>query len=92
MKNSAALLPELLSSGIRLLVYAGNADFMCNAIGNLQWMELLTDHPFAEEFNEAALKPWQTLNTFEIAGKVKSAGGGEFGAGNFTYVVIHEAG
>ncbi|KAG8896718.1 hypothetical protein FRC01_011661, partial [Tulasnella sp. 417] len=27
-----------------------------------------------------------------IAGKVKSAGGGGFTAGNFTYVVVHEAG
>ena len=25
MKNSAALIPELLADGIRLLVYAGNA-------------------------------------------------------------------
>ena len=55
-------------------------------------MEVLQDHPFVKEFNEKALVPWLTLNTFKIAGKVKSAGGGEFGAGNFTYVVIHEAG
>ena len=30
MHNSAALLPELLADGIRLLVYAGDADMMCN--------------------------------------------------------------
>ena len=30
MHNSAALLPELLEDGKRLLVYAGNADAMCN--------------------------------------------------------------
>ncbi len=30
MHNSAALLPELLEDGMRLLVYAGNADAMCN--------------------------------------------------------------
>lgn len=30
MHNSAALLPELLEDGTRLLVYAGNADAMCN--------------------------------------------------------------
>ena len=30
MHNSAALLPELLEDGKRLLVYAGNADGMCN--------------------------------------------------------------
>jgi cathepsin A (carboxypeptidase C) len=32
MHNSGALLPELVNDGIRLLVYAGNADAMCNFI------------------------------------------------------------
>ena len=32
MRNSAALLPELLNDGVRLLVYAGDADGMCNFI------------------------------------------------------------
>ena len=30
--NSAELLPELINDGVRLLVYAGNADAMCNFI------------------------------------------------------------
>ena len=30
MRNSAALLPELIDNGVRLLVYAGNADMGCN--------------------------------------------------------------
>ncbi|KAG8904827.1 hypothetical protein FRB99_001083 [Tulasnella sp. 403] len=90
-KNSASLLPELLADGIRLLVYAGNADFMCNAIGNLQWMERL-DNLFAEEFQRTALKPWRTHATGKVVGEVKSAGGHGSTAGNYTYVVIHEAG
>ncbi|KAG8870237.1 hypothetical protein FRB98_001762 [Tulasnella sp. 332] len=90
-KNSAALLPEMLSDGIRLLIYAGNADFMCNAIGNLEWMQKL-ENPFLEEFNNNGLVPWQVLKTGRIAGMVKSAGGGGFSAGHYTYVVIHEAG
>ena len=32
MHNSAALLPPLIEDGVRLLVYAGNADMMCNFI------------------------------------------------------------
>lgn len=32
MHNSAALLPELIDDDIKLLVYAGNADMMCNFI------------------------------------------------------------
>lgn len=31
-RDSAKLLPELVNDGIRLLVYAGNADAMCNFI------------------------------------------------------------
>lgn len=30
--NSAALLPELVNDGVRLLVYAGDADYLCNFI------------------------------------------------------------
>ena len=32
MHNSAALLPPLIDDDIKLLVYAGNADAMCNFI------------------------------------------------------------
>jgi cathepsin A (carboxypeptidase C) len=30
--NSALLLPELINDGVRLLVYAGNADLLCNVL------------------------------------------------------------
>ena len=30
MHNSAALLPEIINDDVKLLVYAGNADAMCN--------------------------------------------------------------
>lgn len=30
-KNTAALIPPLLEDGIRFLIYAGSADFMCNS-------------------------------------------------------------
>lgn len=32
MHNSAKLLPELLHNGIRLLIYAGEDDFMCESL------------------------------------------------------------
>lgn len=91
MHNSAAVLPELLAAGVRVLIYAGNADFMCNYIGNEQWMIAL-ESPFQSEFVAAPLQDWRTLSGV-VAGKVRTAGGGEkFGAGNFTYVVVHDAG
>jgi len=91
MHNSAALLPDLLADGIRLLVYAGNADFMCNFIGNLDWM-LALPNKFQDEFVHKTPAPWVTLEDGKVAGKVVSAGGGGFTAGNYTYVEVHNAG
>ncbi|KIK04018.1 hypothetical protein K443DRAFT_676325 [Laccaria amethystina LaAM-08-1] len=91
MHNSALLLPDLINDGIRLLVYAGNADLMCNYIGNERWVELLQTK-FHKEFSETKSVPWSTLESGRIAGEVRSAGGGGFTAGNITYVNVHEAG
>ncbi|KZV90898.1 hypothetical protein EXIGLDRAFT_719842 [Exidia glandulosa HHB12029] len=90
MHNSAALLPELLAAGVRLLVYAGNADFMCNFIGNERWMESLEGHPFASQFAQTEKTEWRTLQSDKVVGKVRAAGGD--GAGNFTFVEVHDAG
>ncbi|OBZ78042.1 Carboxypeptidase Y A [Grifola frondosa] len=89
--NSAKLLPELLEDGIRLLIYAGNADMMCNFMGNERWIEQL-DSEFNEEFSEASPLPWTTLATGRVAGTVRSAGGSGLTAGNVTFVTVHEAG
>lgn len=50
MHNSAALLPELIDDDIKLLVYAGNADMMCNFIVStletrFESFVVLTDRP-----------------------------------------------
>ncbi|EJD54384.1 hypothetical protein AURDEDRAFT_179551 [Auricularia subglabra TFB-10046 SS5] len=92
MHNSAALLPELLNTGVRVLVYAGNADFMCNFIGNERWMESLAGHAFAAEFARTEKKTWRTLESGKTVGKVRASGGSDGGAGNFTFVEVHEAG
>ncbi|EER08326.1 conserved hypothetical protein [Perkinsus marinus ATCC 50983] len=34
-------LPELLDKGLRILVYAGDRDLVCNWVGSLAWMEAL---------------------------------------------------
>jgi cathepsin A (carboxypeptidase C) len=90
MHNSAALLPDLIALGIRVLVYAGEADMMCNYVGNQQWMEAL-ENPFQQEFNAAKLVPFVTLKgkKDKKVGSIKVAGPG---AGNFTYVSIERAG
>ncbi|KAI4518274.1 peptidase S10, serine carboxypeptidase [Schizophyllum commune Loenen D] len=89
--NSAALLPDLVNDGIRLLVYAGNADMMCNYMGNERWVEVL-ESDFVDEFQKAKSIPWIDSTTGRLAGEVRSAGGGGFTAGNVTFVNVHEAG
>ncbi|KAH9831752.1 Alpha/Beta hydrolase protein [Rhodofomes roseus] len=89
--NSALLLPPLVEDGIRLLVYAGNADMMCNFIGNERWVEQL-DTRFQKEFVAKKAAPWVTTETGVLAGTVRSAGGNDETAGNITFVTVHEAG
>ncbi|KAI0275295.1 Alpha/Beta hydrolase protein [Gloeopeniophorella convolvens] len=91
MHNSAVLLPELINDGIRLLVYAGNADMMCNYIGNERWVENL-EHKFHKEFLAAPSIQWVTAREGRVAGEVRAAGGGGFGAGNVTFVNVYAAG
>ncbi|KAI0924127.1 hypothetical protein AcW1_006330 [Taiwanofungus camphoratus] len=89
--NSAKLLPELVEDGIRLLVYAGNADMMCNFIGNERWVEQL-ETSFHKEFAATKPVPWVTMETGLMAGMVRSAGGNGLTAGNITFVAVHDAG
>jgi len=91
MHNSGKLLPELVNDGVRLLVYAGNADMMCNFIGNERWVEEL-DTKFHSEFAKTKPVPWVTTISGKIAGEVRSAGNSGFSAGNVTFVEIYEAG
>jgi carboxypeptidase C (cathepsin A) len=91
MHNSALLLPELVNDGVRLLVYAGNADSMCNYIGNERWVDAL-ETKFSKEFQKSTPLPWVTIEDSRVAGLVRSAGGGGETAGNVTFVTVYEAG
>jgi len=91
MHNSASLLPELIDHGVRLLVYAGNADMMCNYIGNEAWVENLANK-FHKEFKAAPSIQWVTARSGRVAGEVRTAGGSGYGAGNLTFVNVYQAG
>ncbi|KAI8444225.1 carboxypeptidase C [Phakopsora pachyrhizi] len=97
MHNAAALIPDLLANGIRLLIYAGEDDFMCNYLGNERWMMAL-DTPFQEEFQNQThkyLSKHSSGNRTEVSGThnhvgmLRTAGPG---AGNFSYVSLYESG
>ncbi|KAH9005727.1 serine carboxypeptidase [Lactarius hatsudake] len=79
---------KLINDGIRLLVYAGNAGTF--SFGNEAWVENL-EHKFHEEFKAAPPIQW-VERSGRVAGEVRTAGGGDLGAGNVTFVNVYEAG
>ncbi|PWN52822.1 hypothetical protein IE53DRAFT_377822 [Violaceomyces palustris] len=86
MHNSAALLPELIDDGKRVLIYAGEADAMCNWAGNKQWITAL-ESSYGDEFRNATDKSWKMDG--KQVGLVRKAGDG---AGNVAFIQVHEAG
>ena len=52
--------------GVRLLVYAGDADMACNYVGNERWVEEL-ETKFQPEFKKNAKQPWVTLDKGELS-------------------------
>ena len=41
MLRSDTRLPDILEAGIRVLIYVGDKDFICNWVGNRRWVDLL---------------------------------------------------
>ncbi|KAK9710395.1 hypothetical protein K7432_008444 [Basidiobolus ranarum] len=76
------VIPSLLSDGIRVLVYAGDADFICNWYGNKAWT-LDLDWSGKTQFNQAQDLPWN--NGATAAGEVRNYG-------NFTFLRVFAAG
>ncbi|KAK9711335.1 hypothetical protein K7432_007901 [Basidiobolus ranarum] len=76
------VIPSLLSDGIRVLIYAGDADFICNWYGNKAWT-LDLDWSGKKQFNSAKDLPWN--NGGHPAGEVRSFG-------NFTFLRVFGAG
>lgn len=73
---------NILESGIPVLVYAGDKDFVCNWLGNEAWTKNL-EWSGAEKFKEAHPESW-TLNGTEV-GKATNAG-------HFTFLRLYNAG
>ncbi|KAI5868098.1 Alpha/Beta hydrolase protein [Durotheca rogersii] len=76
------LVPDIIKQ-IPVLVYAGDADYICNWLGNKAWSEAL-EWSGKKGFNAAELKGLETGSGSEY-GQVKSSG-------NFTFMRIYQAG
>ena len=74
MRPYHLLVPKLLEAGIRVLVYAGDADYVCNWKGNEAWVKAL-EWSGKSEFNAAKDKKWITEDVSRTwAGNVRSSG------------------
>merc|ERR1712000_735434 len=77
------LVPDILKE-IPVLVYAGDADFICNWLGNLAWTSEL-EWPGHESYKKAPMEDLELLDDGTKIGSVKSSG-------NFTFVRLHAGG
>ncbi|KAL9050228.1 MAG: hypothetical protein Q9162_006763 [Coniocarpon cinnabarinum] len=86
MKPYHRLVPKILEQEVPVLVYAGDADFICNWLGNLAWTEHLA-WPGKKAYNQAAMEDLVVEGDKEHSkiGSVKSAG-------NFTFMRLHAGG
>ncbi|CAI5757802.1 unnamed protein product [Candida verbasci] len=75
---------ELLDHNIPVLIYAGDKDYICNWLGNFDWVNQL-DYKDGEIFAKKPLKHWKTLDDGKIAGEVKNYK-------HFTFLRIYDAG
>ncbi|KAK3725422.1 hypothetical protein LTR37_000392 [Vermiconidia calcicola] len=83
MKPFHRLVPGILKE-IPVLIYAGDADFICNWLGNLAWTTEL-EWPGQKAYAKAPLEDFKLLSDDTKIGSVKSAG-------NFTFMRLHAAG
>jgi len=70
---------ELLDAGVRVLIYAGDCDFICNYMGNRAWT-LELDWTGKTDFQNAGEHDWN-----KGAGLARSAGG-------LTFLQVRDAG
>ncbi|CAO3637102.1 unnamed protein product [Cunninghamella blakesleeana] len=83
--RSRSFAPEvtnLLNNNIKVLIYAGDTDYICNWYGNYAWVSQLK-YKNASKFRKDHLKPWK-VNGKEV-GQIQQGGG-------LTFVRVYEAG
>ncbi|KAF7545495.1 hypothetical protein G7Z17_g9134 [Cylindrodendrum hubeiense] len=83
MKPYHEVVPGVLEK-IPVLIYAGDADFICNWLGNQAWTNAL-EWPGQKGFVNADIESLKIEESSEEYGKVKSSG-------NFTFMQIYGAG
>eukprot|EP01120_Amphizonella_sp_Union-15-10_P013034 TRINITY_DN597_c0_g1_i1.p1 TRINITY_DN597_c0_g1~~TRINITY_DN597_c0_g1_i1.p1 ORF type:complete len:429 (-),score=52.06 TRINITY_DN597_c0_g1_i1:23-1309(-) len=75
-------LPAVLKSGIRVVVYSGDLDLICNYVGGYAWVSSM-DWPGQQDFNKAPHLTWKVNG---------NPAGLSTSAMNLTFVQVFEAG
>ncbi|KAJ9638382.1 hypothetical protein H2201_002696 [Coniosporium apollinis] len=83
MKPFHRLVPGILKE-IPVLIYAGDADFICNWLGNQAWAEAL-EWPGQKAYNKVPMSDLLLSDDGTKIGAVKSSG-------NFTFMRLHAGG
>jgi len=85
MRPYHLLVPKLLEAGIGVLIYAGDADYICNWIGNEAWVKAI-EWSGKSAFNAAKDEKWITED-------VSGTWAGNFrNSGLLTWLRVFEAG
>ena len=82
MQNLEIRIPTILASGVQVLIYAGDQDFICNVEGNRRWVDVM-QWQHADAFASAPQQTWHVNG--QPAGLAKSAGG-------LTFLQVFQAG
>ncbi|CCA73427.1 related to PRC1-carboxypeptidase y, serine-type protease [Serendipita indica DSM 11827] len=72
MRQTALYVEQLLERGVRVLIYVGTYDWICNHVGNYRWTAEL---PWSghDAFNAQELREWKVDG--EVAGMTRNASG-----------------
>jgi cathepsin A (carboxypeptidase C) len=84
MHNYQTMIPDQLAAGIRVLMYSGDQDFICNWLGNQAWT-LAMDWPHKDDFNAAPMQNWTTSDAATTVGQLRSSNG-------FSFLRVYDAG
>ncbi|KAJ3217562.1 hypothetical protein HDU67_007634 [Dinochytrium kinnereticum] len=84
MRPYVNLIPGILEEGVKILIYAGDSDYICNWMGNQAWT-LALEWEGKEGFNEAPEINWTSKITGRKAGVFRSFN-------NLAFLRIFEAG
>ena len=82
MHHYQQMIPDQLAAGIKVLIYAGDQDFICNWLGNHAWANAL-QWPHGAAFNSTQPTEWMVGGS--AAGTVQSSH-------NFTFLRVYDAG